>query len=147
MKKKKTFKAVALALVATLLFGTGIAFAANFLNWTGSDTMTKTGIFIDQITNKVIKVEEQKADLEKEKAELEKEVEELKKELEDKGDEGWTEKDDIIVDLNNQIIEKQNEIEHLKRELTRANDAANVIQNKLDDAYKKLEEKGINIWY
>lgn len=161
-QKKKSAKIAALAIAGVLLFGTGVYAATALLNWTGAQTMVETGIFLDQVTNKLIKSENEKnqAIIENDtiinqKVELEKEIEDLKeqiKDLEDQiannggSDEGWTEKDQQIVDLNNQLIEKQNQVDHLTRELQKANDAATVIQEKLDDAKSRLESKNINIW-
>ena len=161
-KKKKITKVAGLSVAGVLLFGTGVYAATALLNWTGAETMTETGIFLDQVTNKLIKSENEKNQavvdkdaIANEKTELEKEIEDLKeqiKDLEDQiangggSDEGWTEKDQQIVDLNNQLIEKQNEVDHLTRELQRANDAANVIQEKLDNAKSRLESENINIW-
>lgn len=161
-QKKKSTKVATLAVASVLLFGTGVYAATSLLNWTGAETMTETGIFLDQITNKLIKSEGEKnqAVIDKDtitnqKTELEKEIEGLKeqiKNLEDQiasnggSDKGWTEKDQQIVDLNNQLIEKQNEVDHLTRELQRANNAADVIQEKLDNAKSRLESENINIW-
>lgn len=164
-KKSKKAKIVAGVVVGSLLISS-CAFAATvLLNWTGEQTMVQTGIFIEQVTNKLIKTntEKNQAVLDKdaitaEKTELEKEIEDLKEQIKDleannpgnnpgnNPDEGWTDKDQQIVDLNNQLIEKQNEVDHLTRELQRANDAAIVIQGKLDTANSKLTEAGINIW-
>ena len=163
-KKRTASKVAAGAIVGVLLFGTGAYAASVLLNWTGSDTMVQTGIFLDQVTSKLIKSEGEKNQaiidkdtISSEKAELEKEIEDLKeqiKDLEDEiangdsntGEDGWTEKDQQIVDLNNQLIEKQNDVAHLTRELQRANEAAEAIQTKLDNAKSRLEAEGINIW-
>lgn len=173
-KKKITARAAILAVVGTIMFGSGVAFAATaLLNWNGTDDMTKAGIYIDQVTNKVIKLEgekdtvsssnkelqkeneqlgKDKVNLEKEITKLEKEIEKLRQEVASK-DEGWTQKDQQIVELNNRIIElnnqlilKENDIEHLTRELQRANEAAQTVGSKVDAAYDKLNEAGINIW-
>lgn len=153
MKKKKTFKkTIAGTVVALILFGTGAYAATQLLNWTGSDIMVQAGIFIEQVTNKLIKSEGEKDQaitdkdqLEDQIRDLENEIGRLEQELQGK-EEGWTQKDQEIIDLKNEIISKQNDIDHLTRELQRANDAANEIKNKLDNANSKLNEKGINIW-
>ena len=163
-KKRTATKVAAVAIAGVLLFGTGAYAATKLLNWTGNQTMVETGIFLDQVTNKLIKSEGEKnqaiADkdsITSEKTELEKEIENLKEQIKDLEDEiangNWNEKDQEIVDLKNQLIEKENEliskqndIEHLTRELQRANEAADVIQGKLDNAKSRLESEGINIW-
>lgn len=150
MKKqgKKTISVVACSLVAVVIFGTGVAYAATtLLNWNGSGALTSAGIFIEQSTQKIIDVTNQNKSLTKEKAALEKEIESLRKELEDASkEEGWTEKDQQIVDLRNEIISKENEVAHLTRQIEAANQAASDVQSKLDHAYEQLESAGISIW-
>ena len=160
--RKTTIKVLAVSISGLLLFGSGIYAATQLLNWTGDQTMVSVGIFIDQVTKKLVKNETDKNQITIEKTELEKEIEDLKqqiKDLEDEinnsndSDEGWTEKDQQIIDLNNQLIEKenqliskQNDVEHLTRELQRANSTAITIQEKLDNSNAVLEQNGINIW-
>lgn len=160
--RKTTIKVLAVSISGLLLFGSGIYAATQLLNWTGDQTMVSVGIFIDQVTKKLVKNETDKNQITIEKIELEKEIEDLKqqiKDLEDEinnsndSDEGWTEKDQQIIDLNNQLIEKenqliskQNDVEHLTRELQRANSTAITIQEKLDNSNAVLEQNGINIW-
>lgn len=160
--RKTTIKVLAVSISGLLLFGSGIYAATQLLNWTGDQTMVSVGIFIDQVTKKLVKNETDKNQITIEKTELEKEIEDLKqqiKDLEDEinnsndSDEGWTEKDQQIIDLNNQLIEKenqliskQNDVEHLTRELQRANNTAITIQEKLDNSNAVLEQNGINIW-
>lgn len=164
--KKKVVKIASLAILGVMLFSTGVLAASKLLNWTGNQTMVDAGIFIEQVTNKLIKsegekkqaisdkdaansekeiIENEKNQLEEEIKKLEEEIEKLKEEVANK-EEGWTEKDQQIIDLNNQLIEKQNDVDHLTRELQRANEAAEVIQVKLDVAKNKLDENEINIW-
>ena len=160
--RKTTIKVLAVSISGLLLFGSGAYAATKLLNWTGDQTMVSVGIFIDQVTKKLVKNETDKNQITIEKTELEKEIEDLKqqiKDLEDEinnsndSDEGWTEKDQQIIDLNNQLIEKenqliskQNDVEHLTRELQRANSTAITIQEKLDNSNAVLEQNGINIW-
>ena len=167
--RKTTIKVLAVSISGLLLFGSGAYAATKLLNWTGDQTMVSVGIFIDQVTKKLVKNETDKNQITIEKIELEKEIEDLKqqiKDLEDEinnsndSDEGWTEKDQQIIDLNNQLIEKQNQliekenqliskqndVEHLTRELQRANSTAITIQEKLDNSNAVLEQNGINIW-
>lgn len=160
--RKTTIKVLAVSISGLLLFGSGAYAATKLLNWTGDQTMVSVGIFIDQVTKKLVKNETDKNQITIEKIELEKEIEDLKqqiKDLEDEinnsndSDEGWTEKDQQIIDLNNQLIEKenqliskQNDVEHLTRELQRANSTAITIQEKLDNSNAVLEQNGINIW-
>ena len=160
--RKTTIKVLAVSISGLLLFGSGIYAATQLLNWTGDQTMVSVGIFIDQVTKKLVKNETDKNQITIEKTELEKEIEDLEqqtKDLEDEiinsndSDEGWTEKDQQIIDLNNQLIEKenqliskQNDVEHLTRELQRANSTAITIQEKLDNSNAVLEQNGINIW-
>ena len=160
--RKTTIKVLAVSISGLLLFGSGAYAATQLLNWTGDQTMVSVGIFIDQVTKKLVKNETDKNQITIEKIELEKEIEDLKqqiKDLEDEinnsndSDEGWTEKDQQIIDLNNQLIEKENQLiskqndaEHLTRELQRANSTAITIQEKLDNSNAVLEQNGINIW-
>ena len=160
--RKTIIKVLAVSISGLLLFGSGAYAATKLLNWTGDQTMVSVGIFIDQVTKKLVKNETDKNQITIEKIELEKEIEDLKqqiKDLEDEinnsndSDEGWTEKDQQIIDLNNQLIEKenqliskQNDVEHLTRELQRANSTAITIQEKLDNSNAVLEQNGINIW-
>ena len=160
--RKTTIKVLAVSISGLLLFGSGIYAATQLLNWTGDQTMVSVGIFIDQVTKKLVKNETDKNQITIEKKEKKKEIEDLKqqiKDLEDEinnsndSDEGWTEKDQQIIDLNNQLIEKenqliskQNDVEHLTRELQRANSTAITIQEKLDNSNAVLEQNGINIW-
>lgn len=160
--RKTTIKVLAVSISGLLLLGSGAYAATKLLNWTGDQTMVSVGIFIDQVTKKLVKNETDKNQITIEKIELEKEIEDLKqqiKDLEDEinnsndSDEGWTEKDQQIIDLNNQLIEKenqliskQNDVEHLTRELQRANSTAITIQEKLDNSNAVLEQNGINIW-
>lgn len=153
MKNKKPFKKIVVGTaLGVMLFGTGVYATTMLLNWTGSDIMVQAGIFIDQVTNKLIKSEEEKnkaltdqKELENQIKDLEDEIKQLEEEIQGKED-GWAEKDQQIIDLRNEIISKQNDIDHLTRELQRANDAADEIKNKLDNANSKLKEKEINIW-
>lgn len=150
MKKqgKKILSVVAVSLIAAVVFGSGVAYAATkLLNWNGAGAMVNAGIFIEQSAEKIINITNQNKNLTNEKAALMEEIKSLKQQIEDgKREEGWTEKDQQIVDLNNQIIEKQNEVNHLIQQIEAANSAASEIQSKLDSAYAKLESEGINIW-
>lgn len=150
MKKrsKRLIKVSAVVLVSTIMFCSGVAYAATaLLNWTGRSAMTNAGLYIEQSAEKIIKQSKLNDTLTKEKAELEKEIERLTQELEDaRAEEGWTEKDQQIVDLKNEIISKQNEVNHLTQQLEMANTAADEIQEKIDRANEKLEAAGINIW-
>lgn len=153
--RKTTIKVLAVSISGLLLFGSGIYAATQLLNWTGDQTMVSVGIFIDQVTKKLVKNETNKVELEKEIEDLKQQIKDLEDEINNSNDsdEGWTEKDQQIIDLNNQLIEKenqliskQNDVEHLTRELQRANSTAITIQEKLDNSNAVLEQNGINIW-
>lgn len=155
-KKKRTATKVASgAIIGVMLFGTGVFAATQLLNWTGGQTMSETGTFLDQITNKLIKSEKEKNDAIADKGQLEDQIKDLEDQIANGGGNNgdWTEKDQEIIDLNNQLIQKdneliakQNDIERLTEELQKANSAATVIQTKLDDAKSRLDAEGINIW-
>ena len=153
--RKTAIKVLAVSISGLLLFGSGAYAVTQLLNWTGDQTMVSVGIFIDQVTKKLVKNETDKNQITIEKIELEKEIKDLEDEINNSNDsdEGWTEKDQQIIDLNNQLIEKenqliskQNDVEHLTRELQRANSTAITIQEKLDNSNAVLEQNGINIW-
>ena len=153
--RKTTIKVLAVSISGLLLFGSGAYAVTQLLNWTGDQTMVSVGIFIDQVTKKLVKNETNKVELEKEIEDLKQQIKDLEDEINNSNDsdEGWTEKDQQIIDLNNQLIEKenqliskQNDVEHLTRELQRANSTAITIQEKLDNSNAVLEQNGINIW-
>ena len=153
--RKTTIKVLAISISGLLLFGSGAYAVTQLLNWTGDQTMVSVGIFIDQVTKKLVKNETDKIELEKEIEDLKQQIKDLEDEINNSNDsdEGWTEKDQQIIDLNNQLIEKenqliskQNDVEHLTRELQRANSTAITIQEKLDNSNAVLEQNGINIW-
>lgn len=153
--RKITIKVLAVSISGLLLFGSGAYAVTQLLNWTGDQTMVSAGIFIDQVTKKLVKNETNKVELEKEIEDLKQQIKDLEDEINNSNDsdEGWTEKDQQIIDLNNQLIEKenqliskQNDVEHLTRELQRANSTAITIQEKLDNSNAVLEQNGINIW-
>ena len=81
--RKTAIKVLAVSISGLLLFGSGAYAVTQLLNWTGDQTMVSVGIFIDQVTKKLVKNETDKNQITIEKIELEKEIEDLKQQIKD----------------------------------------------------------------
>lgn len=160
-KSKKLLKVGAFALAGTMFFGGGTALAASaLLNWTGSDSMKNAGIYIDQVTDKVIAVEgekntltttnkelqKQNEQLSKDKTNLNKEITKLEKEIEklraevDKKQEGSQKKEQQIAELNKQVDELNKQIADINKQIADHNRQIDDLNRQIDDLNEQIDD-------
>lgn len=137
--RKRTKKILAATTLAVAACGTTVFAMSNYLNWTGSNIVVRTKLFISQATDKILAQDRLVTKLKAEKAELEKRLEEAN----NGGSTGGN--NETIVDLQNKIIEKENEINHLTQQLERANEEVADQGQVLDSALERLDAANINM--